>query len=320
MNTKRDLLIKVETLKNILVARATGQTSNTTPDYVELRNELIQNPEIRDHLPTFVVTCRSLQEFWEFIKSKFSTYSERRDYLRDEFAPVLRFLEFGTNIPSISHSVEDLFRYQFPAGLPFGLQKPNLAVIPEQGSQRMRYEDAPAIGIIRDGVYPDFNFERLQRMFEGKTINGKALLPALLVMSTTTAEKALFKAYMHRFQMLESRKVPVLIPQAWIQWHSLPKPNLRAISSSYTDDLYRVDFVAFWNMKRFAILVDDISHYAVRCSSRWDANEEAYSKRLKEDRKLRKEGWSVFRVSNWEMREAVFIEGILDDLQEFIAF
>lgn len=79
--------------------------------------------------------------------------------------------------------------------------------------------------------------------------------------------------------------------------------------------------MAFWNNKRYVILVDDISHYAVKNDeSSWDASEENYSKRLKEDRKLRKEGWQVFRVSNWELRDDSRVEEILQDLREFIGF
>ena len=49
------------------------------------------------------------------------------------------------------------------------------------------------------------------------------------------------------------------------------------------------------------------------------ANEEQYSKRLKEDRKLRKESWEVFRVSNWEVREDHTGE-VLNDLKDHIGF
>jgi very-short-patch-repair endonuclease len=116
------------------------------------------------------------------------------------------------------------------------------------------------------------------------------------------------------------KSVPVLIPQAWIQWHSFPKKNLRSTDSLHVDDIYRVDFVAFWNNQRFCILVDDISHYAVKNGKKWLADEESYSKRLKEDRKLRKEGWQVFRVSNWELQSPESIDDILGDLQNCFGF
>ncbi|ACB50669.1 hypothetical protein cce_1319 [Crocosphaera subtropica ATCC 51142] len=68
------------------------------------------------------------------------------------------------------------------------------------------------------------------------------------------------------------------------------------------------------------ILVDDIGHYAIEQNSKWYANEESYAKRLKEDRKLQKENWYVFRVSNWELKNNERIENILKDLREFIDF
>jgi hypothetical protein len=86
------------------------------------------------------------------------------------------------------------------------------------------------------------------------------------------------------------------------------------------NDLYRVDFVTFWNNKRYAILVDDISHYGKKGTQNWIADEEAYSNRLKEDRKLRKEKWEVFRVSNWKIRTPTLLPEILSDLKDFIDF
>ncbi len=42
--------------------------------------------------------------------------------------------------------------------------------------------------------------------------------------------------------------------------------------------------------------------------------------RLKEDRKLRKEGWEVFRISNWEIRNEQLLSEILADFLEHIEF
>jgi hypothetical protein len=76
--------------------------------------------------------------------------------------------------------------------------------------------------------------------------------------------------------------------------------------------------MSFWNNKRFAILIDDISHYAKKNYSYWNADQEKYSMRLKEDRKLRKERWNVFRISNWELRQGEFIKELSDDLLDYI--
>jgi hypothetical protein len=48
----------------------------------------------------FVFVCRDLSEFWGFIKPKFRTYAERREYLRDEFDPLLTMLETESRTPS----------------------------------------------------------------------------------------------------------------------------------------------------------------------------------------------------------------------------
>lgn len=212
----------------------------------------------------------------------------------------------------------DLFKHQFPAGLPFGLAKPSLAFVPERGSQKAYFEDGLDVGVIRENVYPNFTYRQLVESLKGQLLEAN-LRPNFLRMCQTEREKEFLSSYveMHSMWYME---VPILIPQAWIQWHSKPKKDLRSEMSSYADDLYRVDFVAFWKWKRFAILVDDIGHYARKIGTRWDADEEAYSKRLKEDRRLRKEGWQVFRVSNWEIRKESFIPEILSDLQEYIDF
>jgi hypothetical protein len=40
-----------------------------------------------------VKSCRTIGEFWAFIKPKFSSYDERRKYLREAFDPLLTMLE-----------------------------------------------------------------------------------------------------------------------------------------------------------------------------------------------------------------------------------
>ena len=141
-----------------------------------------------------------------------------------------------------------------------------------------------------------------------------------LVEIQTAKEARFFKYYSQKFNMKDNGEVPMLLPQSWIQWHSRNKKDLRAIDSKHADNLYRVDFIAFWEYKRFAILIDDIGHYGIKNSNGvFIADEEQYSKRLKEDRKLRKDKWEVFRISNWEIRKELLDE-ILDDLREFIGF
>jgi len=89
-----DLRTKVESMKAMLVSYATGGGNGFDGgDYRNLRHELISLPRIAKSLPRFVHNCRDFSEFRGFIKSKFSTYAERREYLRSEFDPLLTMLE-----------------------------------------------------------------------------------------------------------------------------------------------------------------------------------------------------------------------------------
>jgi hypothetical protein len=87
------LVAKVESLQNLLVAHATGGGSGAYGDYEELRQELLNNPLTGTGLPRFVHTCRDLSQFWQFIKYKYGHYAERREYIWDEFRPLLELLE-----------------------------------------------------------------------------------------------------------------------------------------------------------------------------------------------------------------------------------
>lgn len=92
------LIEKVESLKNMLVSKSTGGTPQDR-DYKQLRTELINEPRIASKLPQFVRTCRDLMEFWGVI-SKIEKYAPRREFLRQQFDPVLSVLESEARAPS----------------------------------------------------------------------------------------------------------------------------------------------------------------------------------------------------------------------------
>lgn len=318
MESKSLLFEKVEKLKTMLVERATGGVQADDYEFSSLRQELIAS-SVRDMLPKFILSNRTLGEFWNYLQPKFPSYKERREFLKNEFAPLLNSLEFGETDKDALIDKGDLFAFQFPAGMPFGLRKPSLAFVPAQGTQKASFEDDDYVGVLRNDIYPNLTYSKLSKQIKNTPVFKKELLSVLQGMNQTEIEKRFFDEYCKRYEM-NVVEIPVLIPQAWIQWHSLPKKDLRSQASTYVDDLYRVDFVVFWNYKRFAILIDDIGHYAIKAGQSWMADQEKYSKRLKEDRKLRKEGWNVFRASNWEIRHDESIKEILDDLHEFIGF
>ncbi len=93
------LLEQAETLQNLLVSHATGE-SEDDGEYRQLRQVFLSDPALERLLPSFIRTCRSLSQFWQFIKYKFSTYAERREFIWNEFKPLLERLEGGSLHPS----------------------------------------------------------------------------------------------------------------------------------------------------------------------------------------------------------------------------
>lgn len=89
MTTRLD---KVRQLQDIFIACATGGSPNDE-EYSKLRLELLRDSEVRDLLPQFVKTCDELSKFWGFIKPRFSTYQERREFIWEEFGTLISDLE-----------------------------------------------------------------------------------------------------------------------------------------------------------------------------------------------------------------------------------
>lgn len=88
----KELFVKVTQLKGLLVACATGKDAKDE-EYRSLREELLADPELKSALPYFVEGCRSLTEFWDFIKPMSPTYAGRKEFLRRQFDSILTTLE-----------------------------------------------------------------------------------------------------------------------------------------------------------------------------------------------------------------------------------
>ena len=100
-------LEKAEMLKNMVTSCATGGDRSDSRDYARIRIAFLNDSLIAEKLPQFVKTCRNLPEFWDFIKPKFSTYHERRGYIREEFDPLILMLESVAKSPGDA-SISDL--------------------------------------------------------------------------------------------------------------------------------------------------------------------------------------------------------------------
>ena len=94
-----ELLHDLERLQNLLVSHATGLNEDEA-EYSRLRRLMLSDALLDPHLPTFLRTCRNLAQFWQFIKTKFATYAERRTFIWSAFRPLLEILERRSPAPS----------------------------------------------------------------------------------------------------------------------------------------------------------------------------------------------------------------------------
>ena len=90
---------RAEYLQNLLMSHATGGQGDNA-EFQELRQYFLDNPTTKSQMPEWLKTCRNLSQFWNFIKKKFPTYAERRDFIYNEFSRLLEYLEMGSKTPS----------------------------------------------------------------------------------------------------------------------------------------------------------------------------------------------------------------------------
>jgi len=105
-----DLLDQTETLQNLLISQATGGGEDDA-EYIRLRQMVLSNSALDPLLPKFLRTCRNLAQLWQFIKFKFGTYAERRNYIWEEFRPLLAAIERGALAPSDSVVTQTLEKF-----------------------------------------------------------------------------------------------------------------------------------------------------------------------------------------------------------------
>ena len=94
-------------LVHILIDRCTGSQPSES-EYLSLREYFVTHKDWAPLLPSWFPSKRSLNQFWHFIKSKFSTYAERRTFLWNEFEQLIQRLETGEISPAASDIEEGL--------------------------------------------------------------------------------------------------------------------------------------------------------------------------------------------------------------------
>lgn len=97
-----------------------------------------------------------------------------------------------------------------------------------------------------------------------------------------------------------------LLPQVWIRhiYHSKVAPADDVLRDE--DSYSRVDFGIWWGKGRAIVEIDGPEHYAEfdKRSSKWTTSEDIYTKNLRRERALKRDGWTFFRLSNLEVSEA----------------
>ena len=74
-------------LEDLLISKATGDHSASADGYRKARSFFVQDANLQARVPAWLLSHRTIEHFWDFIKERFSTYKERREFLREELAP-----------------------------------------------------------------------------------------------------------------------------------------------------------------------------------------------------------------------------------------
>lgn len=107
--SEQTLLDKVQRMQDGLVSFSTGNDfdgGDTT--YQRLRQEILDQYQISNKLPDFIRRYRNLNQFWQFIKHEYGHYAERREFLWDNFRPLIDHLENSNRSPGIQPIAETL--------------------------------------------------------------------------------------------------------------------------------------------------------------------------------------------------------------------
>ncbi len=111
--SERKLLYdQVLDLKLILIKASTGGRWDRDK-YIKIRNLLMSNNKVKNKLPSFVRISVSLDDFWQLIKTDYSTYKARRDFLNKSFKELLNMNDETSrdNINFIEKTFEEIFNY-----------------------------------------------------------------------------------------------------------------------------------------------------------------------------------------------------------------
>jgi hypothetical protein len=97
----KELYNTIESIQNVLISAATGG-ENDEQLYHDLRSKLLAHSGIKNLIPEFIKSNRTLEQFWYMIKHEDPTYAGRRMFIWDSFSKALNFAENSRLTPAES--------------------------------------------------------------------------------------------------------------------------------------------------------------------------------------------------------------------------
>jgi len=92
MNNLENIKKITTEFQDMIIKVATGTTIHPA-EYEQKRNDLLSEVFIRHQIPEFVISCRNLKVYWNFIKQISPTYQGRRNFIYKKFNKLFCFIE-----------------------------------------------------------------------------------------------------------------------------------------------------------------------------------------------------------------------------------
>ena len=100
MPEEDDIALQIEQFKMGLISRATGGEFDQK-EYSRLRKIVLGIPGVEKITPRFLKLCRTVDDFWGWIKGEAPTYAERRTIIAEALNPILEIVEYETGEGSL---------------------------------------------------------------------------------------------------------------------------------------------------------------------------------------------------------------------------
>lgn len=84
-----------EYLQSIVIGKATGGDFDNA-NYKVIRSKFLSDKNLKDFIPEYIKKCRDVEQFWQFIKTKYSgegCYAKRKNFIYETFQDLLDYLE-----------------------------------------------------------------------------------------------------------------------------------------------------------------------------------------------------------------------------------